>query len=829
MSGEEIADAVVAVTRDPVEEGAEPAVIEKNEEGKYALSVPGTYTVKASAEGYQVPGTEDTEYVLSDYQPKKDGETLTVTLIRTAEAKNTISFDLKDQLDEAVVNPQITVYPWNDKEAVVAPEADGSYKLFHGTNYGYTVKAEGYEDKTGSFKPSEDGVQSVKVNRYLSEQKFTFRVYDSKTNETLEGVKLTVKYGPTGEEESTYTEAQPDENGVYTIPIDNRVIAYGHKIGYEDDELGVWSLGFDPLKECSFGLKAYPVLTVDKTNAGMMKPAEKAYLTGEKTVLLPMENDSFSAVFVGDGREVDETKAVALAEDNTFTFDVEEFDTAFMAAFKSKKNGNWVNKQITVSKEESRITIVDDKADYTAVNAAIATVPEDLSIFTEESKSAVEAALAAVKTGKNSVEQASVDAMAKAIEDAVAGLIKVEDQEAADDAAALITAAKEATSDSTKTAEEMQAAVDAAKAAVEALTDDQRALLPEGAADDLTAAQEAAAAKEAIQTANEAVEKAKELLNEAETKASDDKATWEEVQEAVQEAEAAVQEAEAAVKAAEDAGLHDQITETLDEEQANTVVSQVKSVVKMKKAAAFVQQAEAVANNPESSAKDVEEAVKAAEEALGELEAEEREKVDTALENKTEDILNAAKEVQQKKAEAEKDTEDGKDNGQNSGGSKTPSGSTAPSVAAVPAKAGVAVGTTFNIGKITYQVTKADEATLLKNNNKKAKKAVIPAAVSYQGQSLRVTAIANKAFANNKKLTQVTIGKNVTSIGKQAFKGDKKLKKITFKGNLVKSIGKKAFNGINKKATFKAPKKVLKKYRKLIKKAGAPKTAKYKK
>ena len=212
-------------------------------------------------------------------------------------------------------------------------------------------------------------------------------------------------------------------------------------------------------------------------------------------------------------------------------------------------------------------------------------------------------------------------------------------------------------------------------------------------------------------------------------------------------------------------------------------------------------------------------AVDAAKEAVKALSPEQKKLLP---ENAEEDLAKAEAAVQ-KQAEAEKNADDGKNNGQNSDGSKTPSGT------AAPAKANVKVGTIFNIGKLTYKVTKADEATLLKNNNKKAKKAVIPAAVSYQGQSLRVTAIANKAFANNKKLTQVTIGKNVTSIGKQAFKGDKKLKKITFKGNLVKSIGKKAFNGINKKATFKAPKKVLKKYRKLIKKAGAPKTAKYKK
>ncbi|MBQ1395917.1 MAG: fibronectin type III domain-containing protein, partial [Eubacterium sp.] len=163
-------------------------------------------------------------------------------------------------------------------------------------------------------------------------------------------------------------------------------------------------------------------LAVDKTNAGMMKPAATAYLDGEKTVILPMENDSFSAIFVGDGSAVDEAAVIALAEDKTFTFEAPTFDEAFTVAFKSKKNGNWLNKKITVSKENATLVIVDDKADYTAVDAAIATIPEDLSDYTEESKAALEAAKAAVKTGKNSVEQAAVDEMAKAITDAVAGL-----------------------------------------------------------------------------------------------------------------------------------------------------------------------------------------------------------------------------------------------------------------------------------------------------------------------------------------------------------------------------------------------------------------------
>ena len=64
------------------------------------------------------------------------------------------------------------------------------------------------------------------------------------------------------------------------------------------------------------------------------------------------------------------------------------------------------------------------KADYTAVDAAIASGPSDLSIYTDESVQALKDALNAVVRDKNADEQASVDAMAKAINDAIAGLQK---------------------------------------------------------------------------------------------------------------------------------------------------------------------------------------------------------------------------------------------------------------------------------------------------------------------------------------------------------------------------------------------------------------------
>ena len=69
------------------------------------------------------------------------------------------------------------------------------------------------------------------------------------------------------------------------------------------------------------------------------------------------------------------------------------------------------------------------------------------------------------------------------------------------------------------------------------------------------------------------------------------------------------------------------------------------------------------------------------------------------------------------------------------------------------------------------------------------------------------------------------IGKNVTTIGKQAFANDKKLKNIHVKTAALATVGSKAFKGIHAKAVIKTPGKKKKKYEKLLKKKGLPKTA----
>lgn len=61
-------------------------------------------------------------------------------------------------------------------------------------------------------------------------------------------------------------------------------------------------------------------------------------------------------------------------------------------------------------------------ADYSTVDAALAKVSNDLSIYTEESIQPLQTAINSVESGKTILDQAEVDGWAAAIENALAGL-----------------------------------------------------------------------------------------------------------------------------------------------------------------------------------------------------------------------------------------------------------------------------------------------------------------------------------------------------------------------------------------------------------------------
>ena len=61
-------------------------------------------------------------------------------------------------------------------------------------------------------------------------------------------------------------------------------------------------------------------------------------------------------------------------------------------------------------------------ADYTAVNVALDKVPQDISVYTDETVSVLKQAIDSVDTSLSAAEQSKVDAMAQAIENAITAL-----------------------------------------------------------------------------------------------------------------------------------------------------------------------------------------------------------------------------------------------------------------------------------------------------------------------------------------------------------------------------------------------------------------------
>ena len=103
----------------------------------------------------------------------------------------------------------------------------------------------------------------------------------------------------------------------------------------------------------------------------------------------------------------------------------------------------------------------------------------------------------------------------------------------------------------------------------------------------------------------------------------------------------------------------------------------------------------------------------------------------------------------------------------------------------------------------------------------------IPATVSANGRTYKVTSVAAGAFKGLKSLAAFSTGRNLTTIGKSAFEGCTKLKKITVESKKITKIGKRAFKSIHKKPSlvisFKPSASYLSKLVKLLTAGGMPK------
>lgn len=164
-------------------------------------------------------------------------------------------------------------------------------------------------------------------------------------------------------------------------------------------------------------------------------------------------------------------------------------------------------------------------------------------------------------------------------------------------------------------------------------------------------------------------------------------------------------------------------------------------------------------------------------------------------------------------------------------------------------------GEVKTVGALKYIVLKSSEkngtVAVCGTKKKAVKSVVIPKKVKVDGYSFQVVSIYKNAFSGNSKLSKVTIGANVTIIGNGAFKNCKKLefiiipKKVTTIGkkafagctglrcmlvrsDKIKSVGAKAFLGIDSRMTVKTSKNKSKEYARLfVDKGKMPRNAKF--
>ena len=155
----------------------------------------------------------------------------------------------------------------------------------------------------------------------------------------------------------------------------------------------------------------------------------------------------------------------------------------------------------------------------------------------------------------------------------------------------------------------------------------------------------------------------------------------------------------------------------------------------------------------------------------------------------------------------------------------------------------VKVPDTVTIGTLTVPVTKIGPSAF-RAHQKKLTKVTIGKNVKEIGKNAffkctklktvsggaNLEIIGGSAFQNCTKLTKFTIGAKVKEIGKKAFFKCSALKTITFKSRLLiaKTVGANAFKGIKANATIKVPKAVKKEYTKWLLKKGVKKTMKIK-
>ena len=155
-----------------------------------------------------------------------------------------------------------------------------------------------------------------------------------------------------------------------------------------------------------------------------------------------------------------------------------------------------------------------------------------------------------------------------------------------------------------------------------------------------------------------------------------------------------------------------------------------------------------------------------------------------------------------------------------------PSDTDSPAPTATPIGTEMPKGTNFKQGAVSYQTLSENSVALSRIPASAVKKNYkVPDTITVGGKTYKVTTVTANAFAGNKKLQNVSLGKNITKLGKNSFKNCTNLKKITF-NNKVKTIGEGCFANCKKLPKVVIPDSVTRLGNKAFKNCTKLKTAK---
>ena len=179
--------------------------VSPNSDGSYTLESDKTYTVKATAEGYN-------SYSNSSYVPAAEGGVVDLPMEKTE--KSIIAFNIKDSDGNSV--SEATVKVKQGYYTTISPQADGTYSLNNGTSYSYTVSAPNYSDVSGSITPSGDKTIDITMTKNISTYKVVFDIRDNDGN-IINGATVSVLTESDDEWDDNWVDVSPNGDGSYSM------------------------------------------------------------------------------------------------------------------------------------------------------------------------------------------------------------------------------------------------------------------------------------------------------------------------------------------------------------------------------------------------------------------------------------------------------------------------------------------------------------------------------------------------------------------------------------------------------------------------------------